>query len=44
MLLVAVDPVGDLRSDDTGIMEGKNQGDQVGCMVWQCNISADGLQ
>ena len=43
MLLAAADLVGDLRSDDDGIVEEENQGDQVGCMVWQCDLSADGL-
>ena len=44
MLLAASDFVGDFWTDDTGTVEEENQGDQVGRMVWQCDISADGLQ
>lgn len=44
MLLAVVDLVSDVWDDDTGTVEEENQGDQVGRMVWQCDISADGLQ
>ena len=44
MLLAAADTVSDLRPHDAGVVEEKGKGRQMERMVWQCDISVDGLQ